>query len=88
MAWKEVSVEELAKSLGVNASEVREKGVTPEFAKALIKTVCKPICQSAVTYCGEVEKVFLPFLLESQKVSPTCEETLILIGPESQEITD
>jgi len=35
MAWKEVSVEELAKSLGVNVSEVREK---QKLIQLIVKT--------------------------------------------------
>ncbi len=35
-----------------------------------------------IAYCGEAEKNYLPLLLETQKVSPQSEETLILIGPE------
>ncbi len=35
-----------------------------------------------IAYCGEIEKKYLPLLLETQKVSPHSEETLILIGPE------
>jgi transcriptional regulator with XRE-family HTH domain len=50
MAWKEMNIEELAKSLGVNASEVREK-------QKLIQLIVKSRKEQKISQAALAKKV-------------------------------